>query len=152
VFVGSDSNMKRSSSASGRKKLQPDQKTGEKHSHLGLGLNRNNLNGPSHLSGCDPVCPSALSSLDSAPAVSIQTELALEQLKQKHEQELQQLNIQLETQVTDGNTGQQLSVYLFITPPPPQVNYYERSLEKMRQSMEVERKDISQAFKVRRRV
>lgn len=29
-----------------------------------------------------------------------------------------------------------------------QVNYYERSLELMRQSMEVERKDISQAFKV----
>ncbi|KAM4591808.1 ninein-like protein isoform 3-T3 [Odontesthes bonariensis] len=93
----SDSNMKRSPSASGRKKLQPEQKT-------------------------------ALSSLDVAPgpAVSIQTELALEQLKQKHQQELQQLNIQLETQV----------------------NYYERSLEKMRQSMEVERKDISQAFKL----
>lgn len=35
-------------------------------------------------------------------------------------------------------------------PPPPQMNYYERSLEKMRQSMEVERKDISQAFKVRK--
>uniref|UniRef100_A0A3B4GUC3 Ninein like n=1 Tax=Pundamilia nyererei TaxID=303518 RepID=A0A3B4GUC3_9CICH len=63
---------------------------------------------------------------DSGPAVSIQTELALEQLKQKHEEELQQLNIQLETQM----------------------NYYERSLEKMRQSMEVERKDISQAFKL----
>lgn len=31
---------------------------------------------------------------------------------------------------------------------PLQVNYYERSLELMRQSMEVERKDISQAFKV----
>lgn len=30
------------------------------------------------------------------------------------------------------------------------MNYYERSLELMRQSMEVERKDISQAFKVRR--
>lgn len=29
-----------------------------------------------------------------------------------------------------------------------QVNYYERSLDLMRQSMEVERKDISQAFKV----
>lgn len=29
------------------------------------------------------------------------------------------------------------------------MNYYERSLELMRQSMEVERKDISQAFKVR---
>lgn len=32
-----------------------------------------------------------------------------------------------------------------------QVNYYERSLELMRQSMEVERKDISQAFKVKTR-
>ncbi|KAM3606897.1 uncharacterized protein V6R79_025229 [Siganus canaliculatus] len=62
----------------------------------------------------------------SGPTVSIQTELALEQLKQKHEQELQQLHVQLETQV----------------------NYYERSLEVMRQSMEVERKDISQAFKL----
>lgn len=31
---------------------------------------------------------------------------------------------------------------------PLQVNYYERNLELMRQSMEVERKDISQAFKV----
>ncbi|XP_069394155.1 ninein-like protein isoform X3 [Paralichthys olivaceus] len=62
----------------------------------------------------------------SGPVVSIQTELALEQLKQKHSQELQQLHIQLDTQV----------------------NYYERSLELMRQSMEVERKDISQAFKL----
>ena len=30
-----------------------------------------------------------------------------------------------------------------------QVNFYERSLELMRNSMEVERKDISQSFKVR---
>ncbi|XP_041866803.1 ninein-like protein isoform X2 [Melanotaenia boesemani] len=92
-----DSDMKRSLSPARRRKLQPDNKT-------------------------------ALCSLDdvSGPAVSIQTELAVEQLKQKHEQELQQLNIQLETQV----------------------NYYERSLEKMRQSMEVERKDICQAFKL----
>ncbi|XP_076747493.1 ninein-like protein isoform X7 [Maylandia zebra] len=75
----------------------------------------------------EPADKAALCSLDdSGPAVSIQTELALEQLKQKHEEELQQLNIQLETQM----------------------NYYERSLEKMRQSMEVERKDISQAFKL----
>ncbi|KAG7999655.1 Ninein-like protein [Nibea albiflora] len=65
----------------------------------------------------------ALCSLD---AVSIQTELALQHLEQKHKDELQQLNVQLETQV----------------------NYYERSLELMRQSMEVERKDISQAFKL----
>ncbi|XP_026165109.1 ninein-like protein isoform X2 [Mastacembelus armatus] len=92
-----DSDMKRGSSPLARKKLQPADKT-------------------------------ALGSLDtvSGPAVSIQTELALEQLKQKHEQELQQLHIRLETQV----------------------NYYERSLELMRQSMEVERKDISQAFKL----
>lgn len=75
----------------------------------------------------EPADKAALCSLDdSGPAVSIQTELALEQLKQKQEEELQQLNIQLETQM----------------------NYYERSLEKMRQSMEVERKDISQAFKL----
>ncbi|XP_034537548.1 ninein-like protein [Notolabrus celidotus] len=92
-----ESDMKRSSSPLVRKKLQPADKT-------------------------------ALGSLDvvSGPGVSIQTELALEQLKQKHNQELQQLNIQLETQV----------------------NYYERSLERMRQSMEVERKDISQVFKM----
>ncbi|XP_074532507.1 ninein-like protein isoform X3 [Halichoeres trimaculatus] len=92
-----ESDMRRSSSPLVRKKLQPADKT-------------------------------ALGSLDvvSGPAVSIQTELALEQLKQKHQEELQQLNIQLETQV----------------------NYYERSLEMMRQSMEVERKDISQAFKM----
>ncbi|KAK2824718.1 hypothetical protein Q5P01_021893 [Channa striata] len=75
-----------------------------------------------------PADKRALCSLDSvpSPAVSIQTELALEQLKQKHTQELQQLHIQRDTQV----------------------NYYERSLELMRQSMEVERKDISQAFKL----
>ncbi|CAJ1067039.1 ninein-like protein isoform X3 [Xyrichtys novacula] len=92
-----ESDMKRSSSPQVRKKLKPADRT-------------------------------ALGSLDvvSGPAVSIQTELALEQLKQKHSQELQQLHIQLETQV----------------------NFYERSLEMMRQSMEVERKDISQAFKM----
>ncbi|XP_062286382.1 ninein-like protein [Scomber scombrus] len=92
-----DSDMQRSSSPRVRKKLQPADKT-------------------------------ALSSLDgvSGPSVSIQTELALEQLKQKHKQELQQLHIQLETQV----------------------NYYERSQELMKQSMEVERKDICSAFKL----
>ncbi|XP_030604234.1 ninein-like protein isoform X2 [Archocentrus centrarchus] len=76
----------------------------------------------------EPANKAALCSLDDdpGPAVSIQTELALEQLKQKHNEELQQLNIRLETQM----------------------NYYERSLEKMRESMEVERKDISQAFKL----
>lgn len=36
----------------------------------------------------------------SGPAVSIQTEMALEQLQQKHQQELKELHIQLETQVT----------------------------------------------------
>ncbi|XP_077350706.1 ninein-like protein isoform X6 [Festucalex cinctus] len=63
---------------------------------------------------------------DATAAVSIQTEFALEKLKAKHKQEMQQLSIQMETQV----------------------NYYERSLERMRQSMEVERKDIAQAFKL----
>lgn len=32
--------------------------------------------------------------------------------------------------------------------PLLQVNYYERSLERMRQSMELEQKDICQTFKV----
>ncbi|KAK5854420.1 hypothetical protein PBY51_015491 [Eleginops maclovinus] len=92
-----ESDMKRSASPPTRKKLQPSDKT-------------------------------ALCSLEelSGPALSIQTELAVEQLKQKHNEEVQQLHIQLETQV----------------------NYYERNLEVMRQSMEVERKDISQAFKM----
>lgn len=105
--------------------------------------------------------PSSLSALcsldDSGPAISIQTELALEQLKQKHEEELQQLNIQLETQVSHTHTHTShthtvcsLQTVTLAPPPPPQMNYYERSLEKMRQSMEVERKDISQAFKVRK--
>uniref|UniRef100_H2SR77 Ninein-like n=1 Tax=Takifugu rubripes TaxID=31033 RepID=H2SR77_TAKRU len=91
------SDVKRTSSPQIKKKLQPDDK--------------------------EAVCP-----LDdiSGPAVSIQTEMALEQLKRKHDQELQQLRIQLETQV----------------------NYYERSLEQMRQSMELERKDICQTFKL----
>uniref|UniRef100_A0A3B4ZY35 Ninein-like n=1 Tax=Stegastes partitus TaxID=144197 RepID=A0A3B4ZY35_9TELE len=86
------------------------------------------LSSPAIRKKLQPADKSALCSLDdvSGPAVSIQTELALEQLKQNHSQELQQLNIQLETQV----------------------NYYERSLDLMRQSMEVERKDISQAFKL----
>lgn len=59
-------------------------------------------------------------------SVSLQTELALEQLQQKHQQEVKDLQAQLETQV----------------------NYYERSLELMRQNMEVERKDVAQAFKL----
>ncbi|XP_019715836.1 ninein-like protein isoform X2 [Hippocampus comes] len=63
---------------------------------------------------------------DAMAAVSIETEFAVEKLKAKHKQEIQQLNVQMETQV----------------------NYYERSLDRMRQSMEVERKDIAQAFKL----
>ncbi|XP_053730732.1 ninein-like protein isoform X3 [Synchiropus splendidus] len=59
-------------------------------------------------------------------SVSLQTELAVEQLQQKHQQEVKDLQAQLETQV----------------------NYYERSLELMRQSAEVERKDVAQAFKL----
>lgn len=39
--------------------------------------------------------------------------------------------------------GKNLLISLF------QVNYYERSLEQMRQSMELERKDICQTFKVK---
>ncbi|XP_061915376.1 ninein-like protein isoform X1 [Entelurus aequoreus] len=73
-----------------------------------------------------PPLRSKMEPADTTMAVSIQTELAVEQLKHKHNQELQQLNIQLETQV----------------------NYYERTLDRMRQSMEVERKDIAQAFKL----
>ncbi|XP_078144874.1 ninein-like protein [Centroberyx gerrardi] len=92
-----DPDMKRGSSPLARKKLQP--------------ADKNTLGSLDSLSG---------------PAVSIETELALEQLRQKHNQELQELKIQLETKV----------------------NFYERSLEMMRQSMEVERKDISQVFKL----
>ncbi|XP_056104155.1 ninein-like protein isoform X1 [Rhinichthys klamathensis goyatoka] len=69
----------------------------------------------------------ALGSLESlAPSVSIETELAMEQMKERYEQEVQDLKIQLETKV----------------------NFYERSMELMRQNMEVERKDISQGFKM----
>ncbi|XP_051773574.1 ninein-like protein isoform X4 [Ctenopharyngodon idella] len=68
-----------------------------------------------------------LGSLESlAPSVSIETELAMEQMKERYEQEVQDLKIQLETKV----------------------NFYERSMELMRQNMEVERKDISQGFKM----
>lgn len=43
---------------------------------------------------------SALGSLESlAPAVSIETELAMGQMKEKYEQEIQDLKIQLETKV-----------------------------------------------------
>ncbi|KAG7280318.1 hypothetical protein CRUP_026859, partial [Coryphaenoides rupestris] len=60
------------------------------------------------------------------PAVSIQTELAMEQLRDKHSQEIHSLRVELETKV----------------------NFYERSLELMRNNMEVERKNISQSFKL----
>uniref|UniRef100_A0A673IPR4 Ninein-like protein n=1 Tax=Sinocyclocheilus rhinocerous TaxID=307959 RepID=A0A673IPR4_9TELE len=61
-----------------------------------------------------------------APPVSIETELAMEQMKEKNEREVQDLKIQLQTKV----------------------NFYERSMELMRQNMEVEWKDISQSFKM----
>ncbi|XP_028844526.1 ninein-like protein isoform X2 [Denticeps clupeoides] len=68
-----------------------------------------------------------LSSLDSLSApVSIETELAMEQMKVKYEQEVHDLKIQLETKV----------------------NFYERTMELMRNNMEVERKDISYGFKI----
>eukprot|EP00063_Salmo_salar_P082704 XP_014057539.1 PREDICTED: ninein-like protein isoform X3 [Salmo salar] len=69
-----------------------------------------------------------LGSLESLPGlvVSIETEMAMGQLKERHSQEVQDLKIELETKV----------------------NFYERSLELMRRNMEVERKDISQGFKV----
>ncbi|KAF5900892.1 ninein-like protein isoform X2, partial [Clarias magur] len=69
----------------------------------------------------------ALGSLESlAPTVSIETELAMEQLKEKYEQEMQDLKIQLETKV----------------------NFYERTIELMKQNMEVEHKEIAQGFKM----
>ncbi|XP_029608856.1 ninein-like protein isoform X2 [Salmo trutta] len=69
-----------------------------------------------------------LGCLESLPSlvVSIETEMAMEQFKERHSQEVQDLKIELETKV----------------------NFYERSLELMRRNMEVERKDISSGFKV----
>uniref|UniRef100_A0A8B9L3K5 Ninein-like protein n=1 Tax=Astyanax mexicanus TaxID=7994 RepID=A0A8B9L3K5_ASTMX len=65
----------------------------------------------------------ALGSLESlAPTVSIETELAMEQLKDQ----VQDLKIQLETKV----------------------NFYERNIELMKQNMEVERKEIAQGYKM----
>ncbi|KAG8000408.1 Ninein-like protein [Nibea albiflora] len=76
---------------------------------------------------------------DSAESrLCIQTELALQHLEQKHKDELQA------AQRPAGDTGKHCTQVTWHT----QVNYYERSLELMRQSMEVERKDISQAFKL----
>ncbi|XP_066535234.1 ninein-like protein isoform X1 [Hoplias malabaricus] len=69
----------------------------------------------------------ALGSLESiAPTVSIETELAMEQMKERYEQEVQDLKIQLETKV----------------------NFYERSIELMKQNMEIERKEIAQSYKM----
>ncbi|XP_076830616.1 ninein-like protein isoform X2 [Brachyhypopomus gauderio] len=69
----------------------------------------------------------ALGSLENlAPTPSIETELAMERLKEQHQQEVQDLKIQLETKV----------------------NFYERTIEFMKQNMEVERKDIAQGYKV----
>ncbi|KAJ8014305.1 hypothetical protein DPEC_G00038870 [Dallia pectoralis] len=60
------------------------------------------------------------------PVVSIETEMAMELLKERHSQEVQDLKIELETKV----------------------NFYERSLGLMRHNIEVERKDISQGYKM----
>ncbi|XP_047668757.1 ninein-like protein isoform X5 [Tachysurus fulvidraco] len=69
----------------------------------------------------------ALGSLESiAPTVSIETELAMEVLKERYEQEIQDLKIQLETKV----------------------NFYERTIELMKQNMEVERKEIAHGLKI----
>ncbi|XP_062851228.1 ninein-like protein [Trichomycterus rosablanca] len=59
-------------------------------------------------------------------SVSIETELAMEQLKERYEQEVQDLKIQLETKV----------------------NFYERTIELMKQNIEVERKEIAQSYKL----
>uniref|UniRef100_A0A4W4EC88 Ninein-like protein n=1 Tax=Electrophorus electricus TaxID=8005 RepID=A0A4W4EC88_ELEEL len=69
----------------------------------------------------------ALGSMENlVPTLSIETELAMEQLKEQYEQEIQDLKIQLETKV----------------------NFYERTIELMKQNMEVERKEIAQGYKV----
>ncbi|XP_036429967.1 ninein-like protein isoform X2 [Colossoma macropomum] len=68
-----------------------------------------------------------LGSLDSlTPTVSIETELAMEQLKERYEHQVQDLKIQLDTKV----------------------NFYERTIELMKQNMEVERKEIAQSYKM----
>ncbi|KAF3841627.1 hypothetical protein F7725_023578, partial [Dissostichus mawsoni] len=75
-----ESDMKRGASPPARKKLQPSDKT-------------------------------ALCSLEelSGPALSIQTELAVEQMKMKHNEDLQQLHIQLETQMEISEVEEQKS-------------------------------------------
>ncbi|KAF4090293.1 hypothetical protein AMELA_G00050340 [Ameiurus melas] len=76
---------------------------------------------------CTHIGTNALGSLvNLAPTVSIETELAMEKLKERYEQEIQDLKIQLETKV----------------------NFYERTIELMKQNMEVERKEIAHGFKM----
>ncbi|XP_072437397.1 ninein-like protein isoform X2 [Chiloscyllium punctatum] len=58
--------------------------------------------------------------------VSIQTEMAMEQLRRQHQEEVQDLKIQLETKV----------------------NYYEREIELMKRNFEKERKYVEQSFKI----
>ncbi|XP_043552355.1 ninein-like protein isoform X2 [Chiloscyllium plagiosum] len=58
--------------------------------------------------------------------ISIQTEMAMEQLRRQHQEEVQDLKIQLETKV----------------------NYYEREIELMKRNFEKERKYVEQSFKI----
>ncbi|XP_060687697.1 ninein-like protein isoform X2 [Hemiscyllium ocellatum] len=58
--------------------------------------------------------------------ISIQTEMAMEQLRRQHQEEMQDLKIQLETKV----------------------NYYEREIELMKRNFEKERKYVEQSFKI----
>ncbi|XP_048456888.1 ninein-like protein [Rhincodon typus] len=58
--------------------------------------------------------------------MSIQTEMAMEQVRRQHQQEVQDLKIQLETKV----------------------NYYEREIELMKRNFEKERKYVEQSFKI----
>ncbi|XP_058880085.1 ninein-like protein isoform X1 [Acipenser ruthenus] len=58
--------------------------------------------------------------------ISIETEMAVEQIKEKHQQEVQDLKIQLETKV----------------------NFYERNIVLMNRNVELERKNIEQDFKI----
>ncbi|XP_041106101.1 ninein-like protein isoform X4 [Polyodon spathula] len=58
--------------------------------------------------------------------ISIETEMAIEQIKEKHQQEVQDLKIQLETKV----------------------NFYERNIVLMNRNVELERKNIEQDFKI----
>ncbi|KAI4874246.1 hypothetical protein NFI96_007733 [Prochilodus magdalenae] len=67
------------------------------------------------------------------PTVSIETELAMEQLKESYEQQVQDLKIQLETKFNNDAS---------------RVNFYERTIELMKQNMEVERKEIAQSYKM----